>query len=215
RAAEREARSVVRLGRDFELVERTPAYQGQTITVRGIYGEYDDVFLSLYGAHQAANASLAIAACEAFVGEALSADALSEALAGVRTPGRLDVVGRRPLVVLDGGHNPASAAAVRAALEESFAYDQLIVVIGMLDDKLIEDVIGIWTPVVQQWIVAPLESERAASPERIVNAIIDEGIQGDAIDVVDDVASGMASALERATPNDLVLVFGSFHTVGE
>ncbi len=215
RASERGTRNIVRLGRDIELVERTPAYSGQTITVRGIYGEYDDVYLSLYGEHQASNAALAIAACEAFAGEALDADALAEALDTVRTPGRLDVVGRRPPVVLDGGHNPASAAAVRRALEESFAYDQLIVVIGMLDDKLIEDVIGVWTPVVQQWIVAPLKSERAAAPERIVNAIIDEGIQSDAIDVVDDVASGVAAALDRARPNDLVGVFGSFHTVGE
>ena len=215
RSQERDARAVVRLGRDIELVDRLPAHRGQTITVRGLYGEYDDVFLSLFGAHQATNAALAIGACEAFVGEALDQAALIEALGTARTPGRIDVVSRRPPVVLDGGHNPAAAAAVRASIEESFSYDQLIVVVGMLDDKLIEDVIGVWTPVTQQWIVAPLRTERGAAPERIVNAIIDEGIPSDAIDVVDDVAQGVAAALERATPNDLVLVFGSFHTVGD
>jgi dihydrofolate synthase/folylpolyglutamate synthase len=215
RAAERGARSVVRTGRDIELVERTPAHGGQTITVRGIYGEYDDVFLSVYGAHQAVNATLAIAACEALVGEALNVPAVEEALSTIRTPGRIDVVRRRPPVVLDGGHNPAAARAVREAIEESFAYDRLVMVIAMLDDKLIEDVVSIWTPVVRQWIVAPLHSDRAARPERIVGAIAAEGIDAESIDVVDDVAAGVASALQSASETDLVLVFGSFHTVGE
>ena len=215
RAQERDARGVLRLGRDIELVERRPAHRGQTLTVRGIYGEYDDVFLSAFGAHQATNAALAIGACEAFVGEALNVPSLEEALGNVRTPGRIDVVGRRPPIVLDGGHNPAAAAAVRATLEESFSYDQLIVVVAMLDDKLIEDVIAVWTPVVQQWVVAALHTERAAAPERIVNAIVDEGITSDVIDVADDVASGVATAVERAARNDLILVFGSFHTVGD
>lgn len=215
RAQERGARSVVRLGRDIELVERMPAHRGQTITVRGIYGEYDDVFLSAFGAHQATNAALAIAATEAFAGEALDQPALEEALGTVRTPGRLDVVSRRPLIVVDGGHNPAAATAVRTALEESFSYDRLIVVVAMLDDKLIEDVIGVWTPIVQEWIVASLHTDRAAAPERIVNAIIDEGIPSDAIDVVDNVGEGLASAVARAARNDLILVFGSFHTAGD
>jgi dihydrofolate synthase/folylpolyglutamate synthase len=215
RAQERDARGVLRLGRDIEIAERRPGHRGQTVTVRGIYGEYDDVFLSAYGAHQATNAALAIGACEAFAGEALDAAALGEALGTVRTPGRIDVVSRRPPIVLDGGHNPAAAAAVRGTLEESFSYDQLIVVVGMLDDKLIEDVIGVWTPIVQQWIVAPLRTERGAAPERIVNAIIDEGIPSDAIDVVDDIAEGVATAADRAARNDLILVFGSFHAVGD
>jgi dihydrofolate synthase/folylpolyglutamate synthase len=85
----------------------------------------------------------------------------------------------------------------------------------MLDDKLIEDVIGVWTPIVQQWIVAPLRTDRGAAPERIVNAIIDEGIPSDAIDVVDSVAEGVATAADRAARNDLILVFGSFHAVGD
>lgn len=215
RAAERGARGVFRLGRDFEVAERRPAHGGQSVSVRGVHGEYDDIFLSLYGAHQATNAALAIAACEAFVGEALNTPSLERALASVRTAGRIDVVGRRPVVALDGGHNPAAAAAVRAAIEESFTYDRLIVVVGMLEDKLIEEVLQIWTPVVQQWIVTTPHSERAAAPQRIVDALIDDGIGSDAIDVIDDVATAVTSAVERASRNDFVLVFGSFSTVGE
>jgi dihydrofolate synthase/folylpolyglutamate synthase len=215
RAAERGARNVVRLGRDVEVVERRPAHGGQTVSVRAVYGEYDDIFLSQYGAHQATNAALAIAACEAFVGEALNVQAVEEAFAAVRTPGRIDVVGRRPLIVLDGGHNPAAAVAVRTAVEESFSYDRLIVVAGMLDDKLIEDVIGVWAPLATQWIVTAPQVERAAPSERIVDALVSEGIAADAIDVADTVGEGLAAALEGAAPEDLVLVFGSFRTVGE
>jgi dihydrofolate synthase/folylpolyglutamate synthase len=120
RATEREARRIVRLGGDIDLVERRPAIGGQLVTIRGLHGLYEDVFLSLLGEHQACNAVLAVAACEAFAGGALDDDSLREALGTVRTPGRLEVVARHPLVVLDGGHNPAAAAAVRAGIEEAF-----------------------------------------------------------------------------------------------
>src|SRR5439155_5359912 len=117
--SERDARGIVRLGRDVEVVERRPAVGGQTISVRALYGEYEDVFLSLYGAHQATNAALSIAACEALVGEALNEPVVEEALGTVRTAGRMDVVGRRPPVILDGGHNPVTGAAVRTAIGEA------------------------------------------------------------------------------------------------
>jgi len=215
RAQERGARGVVRIGREFEVGERRPAVGGQSLTVRGLYGEYEDVFLSLYGGHQAANAALSIAACEAFAGEALDASAVERALGSVRIPGRIDVAGRRPPVVLDGGHNPAAARAVREAVEESFAYDRLIAVVGMLDDKLIEDVLAVWTHVAAQWFVTALHTDRAAVPERLVDALIAGGVEPDAVEIVEDVAAGLASALDLASPEDLVLVFGSFHTVGE
>jgi dihydrofolate synthase/folylpolyglutamate synthase len=206
----------VRLGREFEVVERRPAVGGQVLTVRGLYGEYDDVFVSLYGAHQADNTALSIAACEAFAGEPLDRRALDEALANVRTIGRIDVAGHRPPVILDGGHNPAAARAVREAIEESFAFERLFVVVGMLDDKLIEDVLAIWVPVASQWLVAPLQTDRAAAPERLVDALLADGrVPPDAVEIVDDVRAGLAAALESATAEDLVLVFGSFHTVGD
>jgi dihydrofolate synthase/folylpolyglutamate synthase len=215
RAQERDAKGVVRLGREFEVVERRPAVGGQVVTVRGLYGEYDDVFVSLYGAHQADNAALSIAACEAFAGEALDRRSIESALGSVRTIGRIDVAGHRPPVILDGGHNPAAASAVREAIEESFAFEKLIVVVGMLDDKLIEDVLALWSSVGSRWHVVALHTERAAAPERLVDALLAEGVAPDTVEIANDVGSGLSAALDEATPEDLVLVFGSFHTVGD
>ena len=82
---------------------------------------YPDVFVPLHGAHQGDNAAVALAAAEAFVGAPLDPDAVRGAFARVRSPGRLELVGRHPLVLLDGAHNVAGAEALRRALAEEFA----------------------------------------------------------------------------------------------
>lgn len=215
RAAERGARSVVRLGDQIDLLDRRPAVGGQAITVRGLHGTYEDVFFSLYGAHQARNAALAVAACEGFVEEGLSRDAIEAALGSVRAPGRIEVLGRHPLVVCDGAHNPAAARAVREAIEESFIYERLAVVIGMLDDKLVEEVLGVWVPLAERWIATAPQAERAADPERIAGALQDHGVPRDAIEVVVPVRDAVGIGVDGARSDDLVLILGSFYTVGE
>jgi dihydrofolate synthase/folylpolyglutamate synthase len=216
RATEHGAQSIVRLGSDIGLVERRPALGGQLVTIRGLHGVYEDVFLSLLGEHQACNAVLSVAACEAFTAGALDDESVREALGTVRTPGRLEVVARQPLVVLDGGHNPAAAAAVRAGIEETFGYERLIAVVGMLDDKLIEDVIRVWgTAAVDHWIVTAPAAERAASPDRIVDALEAEHVERESIESIPSVAEAIIRAADLASPDDLVLVFGSFYTIGE
>lgn len=215
RAEERGARSVVRFGDQIDVIDRRPAVGGQVVTIRGLHGNYDEILLSLYGAHQARNAALAVAACEGFVEERLNADALEAALGSVRTPGRIEVLGRHPLVVCDGGHNPAAARAVRDAIAESFAYDRLVVVVGMLDDKLVEEVLGVLAPVADRWVVTAPEAERAvADPARLAGALELNQVSRESIDVVVPVRDAVATGVEAAGPDDLVLIFGSFHTVG-
>lgn len=215
RAHEKGADTVLRFGRDVDLVERFPAVGGQTISVRTPRGTYEDVFLSLFGEHQARNAVLAIAGAEAFVGERIPDDALERALGSLRLPARLEILGRHPLVVVDGGHNPAAATNVREAVEEAFAHERLILVVGMVGSKPIEDVLSIWAPIVDHAVVTVPETERAADAERLVAALRDLGIDEDAIDRVDNVASAVEHAIGLAGPDDLVLVFGSFYTASE
>ena len=215
RARDRNAASVVRLGRDFDLTDRQPAVAGQLLSIRGVHGTYDDVFLSLFGSHQARNATLAIAACEGFAGEALNADVVNGALTSVRVPGRIEVLGRHPLVVCDGAHNIAASEAVLEAVKESFTFDRLILVAGMVETKLVEDVLAHWAPIVDRAFVAPLRSERSASPERLAAALEVHGVARDRIDVAESVERAVDAALQDATPDDLVLIFGSFYTVGE
>src|SRR5581483_9602077 len=93
--------------------------------------EYDDVYLPLYGAHQAHNASCAIAAVEAFLGAGqgggtLEPQIVREAMAAVRSPGRLEVVRRSPTVLIDAAHNPGGALATAEAVAEEFSFDHLV-----------------------------------------------------------------------------------------
>ena len=103
---------------------RVPAVGGQVLSLQGLRARYDDVFLPLYGAHQAQNAAVALAAVEAFLGddEPLDDDLVREAFARATSPGRLEIVRRSPMILLDAAHNPHGAEAAAAALEDSFAF---------------------------------------------------------------------------------------------
>ncbi|MGH2760866.1 MAG: bifunctional folylpolyglutamate synthase/dihydrofolate synthase [Actinomycetota bacterium] len=215
RARERNAADVALLGRDFHLVDRRSAVGGQLITVQGLHATYDDVFLSVFGEHQATNAALAIAACEAFGGGPLSEEEVRAALGLLQIPGRLEVVGRRPLILCDGAHNIAASAAVRDAIVEDFTYDRLILVAGMVGTKLVEEVLAEWAPLVGRAFVAAPDTERAAEPARLATALEAGGLAAAGIRTVQTVAQALEAALDEATEDDLVLVFGSFYTVGE
>ena len=109
RAAEVGA-TVVREGVEFGVRSRVPAVGGQLLSLQGLRARYDDVFLPLYGAHQAQNAAVALAAVEAFVGDQpLDEELVRAAFAEVSSPGRLEVIRRGPTILLDAAHNPHGA----------------------------------------------------------------------------------------------------------
>ena len=127
--------TVAREGVDFGIGSRVPGVGGQVVTVRGLAREYDEIFLPLHGEYQAHNAACAVAAVEAFLGgNELDPEAVREALATVRSPGRLEVARRSPTIVLDGAHNPHGAEATAAAMQEAFSFSPLIGVVGMMAD---------------------------------------------------------------------------------
>ena len=144
RAAEVGARLLVE-GREFALAGQAVAVGGQLITVRGLAAEYIDQLVPLMGAHQGANAALALVAVEAFLGggsQAMTAEVLADGFAAATSPGRLDAVGAHPLVILDAAHNPHGAAALRAALGEYFGLERVTLVLGVLAGK---DATGVLT----------------------------------------------------------------------
>jgi dihydrofolate synthase/folylpolyglutamate synthase len=208
RATEKGASSVYRLDRDIKLLDRQSAVGGQVVTIQGLEATYDEVFVAQFGEHQARNTVLAVAACEAFVGEELDRETLERGLTAVRTPARMEIMRRQPLVIVDGGHNPGSARSVRTALEDSFSWQRMIFVVGMVDSKPIEDVAAIWRPVVDKVIVTVPRTERAGDPQRIADAFEDA-------EIVPDVAQAVAHALALADPEDLVMIYGSFYTATE
>ncbi|MFP4311575.1 MAG: bifunctional folylpolyglutamate synthase/dihydrofolate synthase, partial [Nitriliruptoraceae bacterium] len=207
-----------RAGEEFALLARSIAVGGQSLTVRVGDRVVDDILLPLFGAHQADNAAVALAAFAALTGEAFHAmadDVLRHGLEAVTVPGRLEVVHRAPTVLLDGAHNPHGARATAAAVGESFAFDELVLVVACLDDK---DVVGILEPfreAVSHVVVTRAPSPRAASPARLQAAAAQVWAgRGVAVEVVEEVPAALEAALAVAGPADGILVAGSLHLVG-
>ena len=212
RATEKGASSVLRLGRDIKLLDRQPAVGGQVVTLEGVHATYDEMFIPLFGEHQALNTVLAVSACEAFVGESLDRDTLARGLAVVRLPARMEIMQRQPLVIVDGGHNPGSARSVRDALEDSLTWQRLILVVGMVDTKPIDESLSIWAPIVDHAIVTTPKTERAGDPQRLVDVLVRSGVE---TEIVPDVATAVEHALAFADREDLVMIYGSFYTATE
>jgi dihydrofolate synthase/folylpolyglutamate synthase len=113
-------------GDAFDIISSSVAVGGQLVSIRGRAGTYSDLFLPLYGAHQVQNAAVAIAAVESFLGDgtqALQHDILEQGLAEATSPGRLQLIGTEPTVLVDAAHNPAGAQTLAAALRTFFDFD--------------------------------------------------------------------------------------------
>jgi dihydrofolate synthase / folylpolyglutamate synthase len=212
RAREVEATLILR-GRDYTLLERTPAVGGQRITVAGLNATYEGFLLPLHGAHQAENAATATAAAEAFLGRALDEDALRQALDGATSPGRLEVVSRHPLVVLDGAHNPEAAGALAAALPEAFTWQDLHLVVGVLESKDIGGILGPVAPLATRAYPCANQNPKSVSADRMAAACRAAGMT----DVREHptVAEALDAAEAAAGPEDLLLVTGSLYTVAD
>ena len=225
--AESVGATTVRAGVDFGVRSRSVAVGGQMLDLQGLGGTYDQVFLPLYGAHQAGNAATALAAVEAFLGlrggaaegrGPINPDAVRAAFAGVTSPARMEIVRGSPTVILDGAHNPAGAAALASALEESFTFERLVAVVAVLDDKDAGALLGMLDPVVASVVVTTNSSPRALPAESL--AEVAREVLGDArVEVAgrldDAIEMAVAAAEEEVIGGGGVLVTGSIVTVGE
>jgi dihydrofolate synthase / folylpolyglutamate synthase len=198
--------------RDWELEERWQALGGQSLRVRGRLATYDELFLPLFGEHAARNAAAAITAFESFAGEALQEDTVREALAAVRWPGRMEVVQRQPLVMLDGAHNPAGAEALSAALREAFTWSRLHLVITIGDTKDVGGIVAELAPLVDVAYAARNASERSGDALAIVERFAAAAVP---VRSFEGVAEALDAARADAAPDDLILVTGSLYTVAD
>jgi dihydrofolate synthase/folylpolyglutamate synthase len=216
---------VAREGLEFGVESRMVAVGGQVLTLRGLAGEYDDVFLPLHGAHQAHNAAVALAAVEAFLGGAtgergrLDVDIIRSGFASATSPGRLEVIRSSPTVVLDAAHNPAGAQATAAALAESFGFTRLVGVLGAMADKDVRGVLEAFEPVLAEVVITEAASDRAMPADELA-AVAVEVFGPDRVEVTPRLADAIDSAVTLAEEDgDLagagVLVTGSIVTVGE
>lgn len=207
------ANEVWQRGVDFACVENELAVGGRALTLRTPGGLYEGVYLPLYGAHQGDNAACALAAAEAFFGAPVQLDLVNEAMAAAASPGRMEVMGRHPLCILDGAHNPAGARAAAATLAESFGEAaSRIVVLGLLKGRDPDEMIAAFEPAAVRLVVAcPPPSPRAMPASEVADAAARAGIV--AVEAA-SVEEAVDRAVEEASPDDLVLVTGSLYVVG-
>jgi dihydrofolate synthase/folylpolyglutamate synthase len=197
-------------GRDWGLEARVQAVGGQTLTVRGPASRHEDVLLPLFGEFAARNAAAAVVALETLLGHALDDDALREGLGGATSPGRLEVLSRRPLLILDGAHNPAAAEALRDALAEAFTWRRLHLVMAVFSNKDLDGLAERLAPLADAGYATSTDSVRARPAEEVAAALSSRGL---ATEVFPDVAAALSAARAAAADDDLVLVTGSLYTV--
>lgn len=217
RAAELTESTLAVEGSGFALESSTLAVGGQVITVRGLAGTYSDLFLPLFGDHQGHNAALAIAAVESFLGggtQPLVGDVLAEGLATATSPGRLQIVGTEPTVIVDAAHNPHGAAALAAALTSYFTFDEIAVVLGVLQDKDARGIVEALAPVATAFYVTQSQSERAIPADELLDIVRETSEESEDFDSFEEAivrARDWAAESERRA----VIVTGSITLVGE
>jgi dihydrofolate synthase/folylpolyglutamate synthase len=204
-------------GEQFLLAEQRLAVGGQQITVRGLAGEYRDEYLPLYGAHQGANAALALAAVESLIGggtQPLAPDVVAEGLGQVTSPGRLQLVGAHPTVLVDAAHNPHGAHALVEALRDAFDVDEWGVVLGVLADKDAAGMVAEIAPVATHVFATAPDSERAGDAERLADLVEAAGV---AVTVHPGLEDAADAAREWAAASDrrAVVIAGSVVLAGE
>lgn len=217
--------TVAREGLEFGVVSRQVAVGGQLLTLRGLGGEYDEVYIPLHGAYQAHNAAVALAAVEAFFGvgsqrpEPLDIDTVRKAFAAVSSPGRLEIVRRSPTVVLDAAHNPAGARATAEGVREVFDFSRLIGVVGSSGDKNVRGLLEAFEPIFTEVVVTQNSSHRAMDVDSLA-AIAVEVFGDDRVQVESRLDDALEAAITLAEEEAEyagagVLVTGSVITVGE
>jgi dihydrofolate synthase/folylpolyglutamate synthase len=235
RAAEVGA-TVAREGLEFGVLRRELAVGGQQLSVRGLLGDYHDLYLPLFGGYQAGNLACAIAAVEAFARtpadadspdgapEPLDAGVLRRAVAAITSPGRLEVVRRSPVVIVDAAHNPGGMAAAVEALTEAFSFTDLVAIVAVSEDKDVSGILDELEPAATQLVVTSNSSPRsmaAADLAKLATAVFgaDRVRMAERLDQAIELGVGLADKADAAAEGGPgtagVLITGSVVTAGD
>jgi dihydrofolate synthase/folylpolyglutamate synthase len=225
RVAEVDA-TVAREGAEFGIVDRRVAVGGQVLTLQGLGGTYDEIFIPLHGRFQAQNALLALAAVEAFFGAGAASGPLDigtvrDVFASVRSPGRLEVVRVAPTVIVDAAHNPHGMRATVDAVGDEFDFRRLVGVVGMLDDKDAQAMLQVLEPALDEVVITQNSSLRALPADELAaTAVAVFGADRVTVEPRLDDAIEAAVRLAEQNPDGVlsgsgVLITGSVVTAGE
>jgi dihydrofolate synthase/folylpolyglutamate synthase len=218
--------TVAREGVEFGVLSREQAVGGQQLVLRGLRGTYEDLFLPLFGLHQAGNAACALAAAEAFADVSdhvmLDADLVREAFAQVTSPGRLEVIRRSPTIIIDAAHNPAGMAATVAAIQETFTFTHLTGVFAASGDKDVPGMLAELEPLLGDIVVTCNSSDRSMDTGEVAELATE--IFGEervrSADRLDDAIEAAVALTDEAVAGGVpgsggVLITGSVITAGD
>jgi dihydrofolate synthase/folylpolyglutamate synthase len=214
RVAEMEA-SWIRRGDHYDVSKAAQAVGGWLVDVDGVHGRYPGLQLRMHGRHQTDHLATAIVAVEALFGRALDADAVREAVSAAESPGRIEVVHRGPLVIVDGAHNEEGIDGLAAALLEEFPDSRRILVVGFRGErdpaKLLTPLLG----VVDEVIATAPDDDDAIEAGEIARAARQVFGEDTVVEAVTPVTQALTEALHRVSETEAVVVTGSLYVVGE
>jgi len=203
----------------FDVASTSVAVGGQLVSIRGRAATYDELFLPLYGDHQAQNAAVAVAAVETFLGrgtQPLNPALLEEGFATATSPGRLQLIGIEPTILVDAAHNPAGAKTLTAALRSYFGFEEIVFVLGILGDKDASGIVKELSSVATRFHVTRSVSDRSMDEEKLgdlVRATVGPDrtfVFGNLLDALENARDWAQDGERRA-----VVVTGSITLVGE
>lgn len=210
------AESFAIYGRDFEILDVEPDVAGQRFSVKTLTSEYRDLFLPLHGEYQAENAALAISAVEAFFGVSsrLFDDVLRVAIADSTSPGRLQVISRKPLTILDAAHNPGGAESLARAMKKTFGAPKTVAVISILGDKDARALLQALNSTAETFVVTQSTSPRAIEVHELEKIAI-EIFGENRVRTASTPYRAVELAKEFVSENGAIVVTGSITLVGD
>ncbi len=212
----------IREGVEYQVSNRSLAVGGQLISIKGVYGDYEELFLPLHGEHQASNAATALAAVEVFAGERkLDEELVRTAFAKASSPGRCEIVHRSPTVIIDAAHNPHGAKSLRKTIESEFDFDSIIGIVAPMGDKDTDGILEEFEAIMTTVIITKNSSHRAAPIDELA-AQAREIFGGDRVLTKDSLESAIDAAITQAKfevemneKSCAVLIAGSVISAGE
>lgn len=204
-----------RLGKEFEVERLAGGLNGQLFRYRGLEHNYEGLHTKLMGRHQLENTAMALAVLELLSkkGAAMSEEAIREGLQKTSWPGRLEILRRSPLVVIDGAHNLEAIQGLRDAVSDLFSYRKLVLVLGLLSDKAAPEILKEIVPLADVLVLTKPNSPRAAEPEEL------EQIAGEFVDapilVEEEIEEAVSRGLSLAKAPDLLLFAGSLYLISD
>lgn len=205
--------NLIRVGKDITWEKGSSDLKGQSFRVRGRNESYS-LSIPLLGDHQLENAATAVAGLEVLVeqGFQVTPEGLSEGMARVSWPGRLQILQAQPTLVVDGAHNDASARRLRESLAQYFRWERLVLVLGSSIDKDIHAIVEELAPLHPVAIATSSRHPRAMPSAQVAAEFQGQGIE---VEIVDTVPDAVTRALAMAGSSDLVVATGSLFIAAE